>query len=257
MPQSVQKTLQKNSACIVWHKGKWNEVKTPFSDVVELLKASVKRVQNFNPDLYDNITKGKKQLLDISLRKDEGRLAQCFVQESGNLEIFFEPNNIMNMLNTLRTNEDKISCLTYLVAHEMEHAHQGQLGDVLYTVGKNKGKPTIEQEIAIEADATAVGLVTAYKAGLTLSAKKVLQKWFEKLIPNLGVFLNSGKKSQEIEKEIFKKDLENRIFYYEEKGNTVESFSSELQAVVKHSDILKRTHTHSSVNVFQNLNHVY
>ena len=256
----LETTLQENSCFYysLWHKGRWKSLpqNDPFFKASELIKASVERIKKVSPELYNDITLGTKPLIDISLKSDEKRLAQCFVQESGNLEIFFEPNNIINMLDTLKTDEDKISCLTYLVAHEMEHAYQGQKGDVLYIKGKDKGKaPAIEKEIALEIDATAVGIATASKAGLTPSAKKVLKEWFKNIIPNLGSILDSEKKAQEIEKDIFKEDLKNRISYYKKKGNKIGSFSSELQKVVRHPDILKEYNHLSSMNISQNLNH--
>ena len=243
---TLEKTLQENSSFhySLWHKGKWQELpkEDPFYDVFRWIKTSVERIKTINPELYNAATQGPKPLIDISLRLDENRLAQCFIKEDKrNLEIFFEPNNVMNMLGTLKTDEDKISCLTYLVAHEMAHARQGQLGNVLYVLEKDKGKaPTIEQEIAMEVDATAVGIATAHKSGLTPSAKDVLKEWFKGLIPNLGIILDSGKKSQEIEKNIFKEDLKNRISYYRKRGSEVKSFSFELQNIVQYPDILLR-----------------
>lgn len=252
---SIVKILNQNSSFyhLLYHRGKWQELPkdAPFFRFSKWIRASVERVKQANPKLYADITQGIKPLIDISLKPDEKRLAQCFVQESGNLEIFFEPNNIINMLDTLKTDEDKISCLTYLVAHEMEHARQEQRGNFLYTAGKEEGKiPSIEQEIAIETDATAVGIITAHKAGLTLSAKKTLEEWFKNLIPNLGDILDSGKETQNIERDIFKTDLKNRISYYRKKGTRVGLFSSELQCAVELPDILlKYNKSHFSLPV--------
>lgn len=249
----IAKILNQKSSFhhLLCHAGQWRKLpkNDPFFKVSEFIKISVERIKKANPELYDDITQGPKTLVDISLKPDKKRLAQCFIQKSGNLEIFFEPDNVMNMLGTLKTDKDKISFLTYLVAHEMEHARQEQHGNALYVSGKNKRQiPQMEQEIAIETDATAVGIATAHKAGLTPSAQKALEQWFKDLIPNLGIILNSGKKFQEIEKDIFNEDLENRISYYKKKGNKIGSFPQKLQRIVRHSDILtKYNKSHCSI----------
>lgn len=235
------KTLYKSSDFYypLWSQGLWNKMRKPFSDIAELLKISVKRIQDFNPDLYNDVVNGKKPLVCISLQRDKNRLAQCFAQASGGLEVSFEPNNIREMLDKLNTKEDKVSFLTYLVAHEMEHARQEQKGNVLCTVKKgNVKRPIIEQEIAMETDATVIGIITAKKAGLTPTAQKMLKNWFRELIPNLEDILDSRKSNEEKEKDLFKEDLKNRTDIWRKKGCVTGIFSPKLQRIVRHPDIL-------------------
>lgn len=271
---AVQKTLCKNTSFygLLWHDGKWNEPFQFFPEISSWLKESVERVRKANPELYDFVTKGPKPLIDISLKSDKERFAQCFVQgtEKG-VEIFFEPYKLEELLKGLNQ-EDKVSFLTYWVAHEMEHARQGQRGNVLYVMKENtKKQPSVEQDIVLEADATAVGIVTAQKAGLTLDARKALEKWFQTpirnnqtgivygiLIPNLGDILDSGESFEEMEEHLFKEDLRNRISIKKNQGHKVDSFSQNLQKVVQHPDALAEySKIHPSINRSQNLSKTY
>lgn len=236
----------------VWEKGNFilSDTNSSFYDIAKLLKQSIENVKKYNPDLYNSVINGPKPLSQISLSgPDPKRLGQCFVnKDEKSLKIFFEPTQLSSILEIrdnnkqplLKSNKDKISFLTYLVAHEMEHARQEQKGQVLPIQEKNESNHTNETEIAIEADATAIGISTAIKSGITQQTQKALEQWFLPIIPNLKAYLTSKENISIIEEKIFKEDIEHRTAYFEKMGKKIEPFSKVSKNVVQHPNILNK-----------------
>ena len=61
-----------------------------------------------------------------------------------------------------------------------------------------------------------------------------------------------------MEKDLFKEDLKNRTIIWNGKGYKISTFSSELQSVVQHPDILvEYNKSHSSVNTLRNYQSIH
>ncbi|MBR6232046.1 MAG: hypothetical protein IKQ99_02990 [Alphaproteobacteria bacterium] len=229
----------------LFNKSERKKIPVEFREIADLTLHALEQIQKHNPSLYQAAMEGGKPVTELCLSgPDPKRLGQTFVKDENSLKIFLEPINLSEKIKELKPNE-KLTFITYILAHEMAHARQEQKNHFLQKWGtvnkKEMDEADYAREIATESDATAIGITTVKKAGLP--AYETLKEWFKTIHPQLKTTL-SMKNYSDMESTLFEEDLKFRLFHFgkkaQEKGIRVGMFSENLIGSVQHGDILER-----------------